>query len=57
MPADTAWLPFLQDVDASGGVTDVTAGYLRASLRVVDEAASRLGTPVLPCRTLQAVPV
>jgi uncharacterized protein len=55
--ADTAWLVFLQDVDASGGVTDVTAGYLRASLRAVDEAASRPGAPVLPCRTFQAVPI
>ena len=31
--------------------TDVTAGWLRASLREVDEAASRPGAPVLPCRT------
>lgn len=54
--ANTAWLPFLQDVDASGGVIDVTAGYLGASLRAVDEAASRIGTPVLPCRRFQAVP-
>ena len=41
----------------SGTVTDVTAGYLRASLRAVDEAASRPGAPVLPCRTFEAVPI
>jgi predicted acyl esterase len=34
--ADTAWIAFLQDVDAAGIVTDVTAGYLRAGLREVD---------------------
>ena len=38
---DTARIVFLQDVNASGGVTDVTAGYLRASLRDVDETARR----------------
>jgi uncharacterized protein len=54
---DTAWIVFLQDVDADGAVTDVTAGYLRAGLRGVDEAASRLGSPDLPCRTFQAVPI
>ncbi len=37
--------------------TDVTAGCLRASLRAVDEAASRPGAPVLPCRTFEAVPI
>src|SRR5580692_1151523 len=55
--ADTAWIAFLQDVDADGTVTDVTAGYLRAGLREVDEAASRPGAPDLPCRTFQAVPI
>jgi predicted acyl esterase len=55
--ADTAWIAFLQDVDAAGIVTDVTAGYLRAGLREVDEAASRPGAPDLPCRTFQAVPI
>jgi predicted acyl esterase len=55
--ADTAWIVFLQDVDADGTVTDVTAGYLRAGLREVDEAASRPGAPDLPCRTFQAVPI
>jgi predicted acyl esterase len=54
---DSAWIVFLQDVDADGTVTDVTAGYLRAGLREVDESASRLGAPDLPCRSFQAVPI
>jgi len=53
----TAWIVFLQDVNASGGVTDVTAGYLRASPREVDETARRLDAPVLLCRIFQAVPI
>ena len=32
-------------------------GWLRASLRVADEAASRPGRPVLPCRHAEAVPI
>jgi uncharacterized protein len=54
---DTAWLAYLQDVDPSGHVTDVTAGYMRASLREVDETASRVGAPNLPCRSFRAVPI
>jgi hypothetical protein len=54
---DTAFIATLQDIDPSGVVTDITAGYLRASLRAVDEAASRPGAPVLPCRSLEAVPI
>lgn len=54
---DTAWIVTLQDVDAAGTASDVTAGYLRASLREVDEAASRPGAPVLACRAPQAVPI
>jgi predicted acyl esterase len=53
---DTAWIATLQDVDPDGTVHDVTAGYLRASLREVDEDASRPGAPVLPCRRPVAVP-
>jgi predicted acyl esterase len=53
--ADTAWIAVLQDVDTTGGVSDVTAGWLRASVREVDEAASRPGAPVLRCRTAEAV--
>ncbi|GAB7070551.1 CocE/NonD family hydrolase [Mycobacterium hodleri] len=55
--ADTAWMATLQHVAADDTVEDVTAGWLRASLRDVDEAASTPGAPVLPCRTAVAVPV
>ncbi len=54
---DIAWMATLQDVAADGEITDVTAGWLRASLREVDETASRPGAPVLPCRNPQAVPL
>jgi uncharacterized protein len=55
--ADTAWIATLQDVEPDGTCHDVTAGYLRASLRKVDEDASRVGAPVLPCREAVAVPI
>jgi uncharacterized protein len=55
--ADTAWIVFLQDVDADGTVTDVTAGFLRAGLREVNESTSTPGAPDLPCRSFQAVPI
>jgi uncharacterized protein len=55
--ADTAWIATLQDVAPDGEVTDVTAGWLRASMRGVDEAASSPGAPSLPCRVAVAVPV
>jgi putative CocE/NonD family hydrolase len=54
---DTAWIATLQDIDEDGQATGVTAGYLRAGLRRVDEIASRLGAPVLQCRTFDAVPI
>jgi predicted acyl esterase len=54
---DTAWIVMLQDVAPDGSTADVTAGYLRASLRKVDEATSRPGAPSLPCRSPEAVPV
>lgn len=54
---DTAWLVTLQDVAPDGEIEDVTAGWLRASLREVDETASRPGAPALPCRNPLAVPV
>jgi uncharacterized protein len=54
--ADTGWIVLLQDVAPDGTAADVTAGWLRASLRAVDEAASRPGAPVLRCRTAKAVP-
>lgn len=55
--ADTAWIATLQDVAPDGEVTDVTAGWLRAGLRQVDDAASVPGAPVLPCRQASAVPI
>lgn len=54
---DTAWMAMLQDVAPDGETIAVTAGWLRASLREVDDAASRPGAPVLPCRHPQAVPL
>jgi uncharacterized protein len=54
---DTAFIAVLQELDAKGKVVDVTAGYLRAGLRKVDEEASRPGAPALPCDTFEAVPV
>jgi uncharacterized protein len=55
--ADTAWMVTVQHVAADDTVSEVTAGWLRASLREVDEAASRPGAPVLPCRSATAVPI
>ena len=54
---DTAFIVVLQDVDENENAFDVTAGYLRASLRGVEQAASKRGTPFLPCRTFEAVPI
>jgi predicted acyl esterase len=54
---DTAWIVVLRDVAPDGTVADVTGGWLRASLRKVDEAASRPGAPVLPCNDPQSVPI
>lgn len=55
--ADTAWIATLRDIDPHGAATDVTAGWLRASLREIDEDASEPGAPVLPCRRATAVPI
>ena len=54
---DTAWIVTLQDVDPDGSVVDITAGFLRAALRAVDEEESPVGAPVLPCRQWEAVPL
>ena len=54
---DTAWLATLRDVAPDGDVTEVTAGWLRAGLRTVDEAQSRDGAPELRCDRAVAVPV
>jgi uncharacterized protein len=54
---DTAWIVTLQDVSSDGSAYEVTAGWLQASLREVDEAASQPGAPVLPCRRAESVPI
>jgi predicted acyl esterase len=54
---DTAWIVIMQDIDAAGVASPVTAGYLRASLREVDEQASRPGAPHVPCRNPQLIPI
>jgi predicted acyl esterase len=54
---DTAFIAFLQDVSDDGKATTITAGYLRAGLRRVDEEQSRQTKPVLPCNMFEAVPI
>ncbi len=49
--SDTGWIVTLQDLGPDENGIDVTSGYLRASLREVDTAASVTGQPSLPCRT------
>lgn len=55
--SDTAWIVVLQEIDPDGIAIDITSGYLRASLREIDESASRTGAPELPCRNFKAVPI
>lgn len=54
---DTAWIVMLQDVAPDGSTAEVTGGWLRASMRDVDEAASQPGAPVLCCRNPLPVPI
>ena len=54
---DTAFIVYLQDVHEDGNATNITAGYLRAGLREVDEEQSKQAAPVLPCKTFEAVPI
>jgi hypothetical protein len=54
---DTAWILTLQDVAPDGSAVDITAGFLRAALRGVDNQASLPGAPALPCRRAEAVPI
>jgi len=54
---DTAFIAILLHVDQTGHADIVTAGYVRAGLRAVDEAASKQGAPFLPCSAYEAVPV
>jgi predicted acyl esterase len=55
--ADTAWIATLRDISPDGEATDVTAGWLRATLREIDDDSSEPGAPALPCRTATAVPI
>jgi predicted acyl esterase len=54
---DTAFIAILLHVDQTGQANIVTAGYVRAGLRAVDEAASQQGAPFLPCSAFEAVPI
>ena len=54
---DTDWIVLLDDVAQDGTTSNVTAGWLRAQLRAVDDRGSRIGRPVLPCRDPLTVPV
>ena len=54
---DTAWIVVVSDLAPDGSATHITAGWLRAELRTVDEEHSRLGRPMIPCREPAAVPV
>ena len=54
---DTAFIAVLQDVDENESTINVTASYLRASMRGVDDAVSKRGAPFLPCRRFEAVPI
>jgi predicted acyl esterase len=53
---DTDWIAVLQEVEADGTAHDITSGWLRASLRAVDEAASAPGAPEIPCAQRLPVP-
>lgn len=55
--SDVAWIVTLSDVAPDGTVDLVTAGYLRGTLRAIDEPNSRPGAPVLSCTTAETVPV
>jgi putative CocE/NonD family hydrolase len=52
---DTAWFVTLQDVAPDGTATDVTAGWLRGSLRQLGPGKSPVGAPELPCRHAEAI--
>ncbi len=52
---DTSWNAILDDVAPDGTAAPITGGWLRATLRTVDEAASEPGRPVVPCTTAVAV--
>jgi putative CocE/NonD family hydrolase len=47
---DTAWITVLYDIGPDGTQTVLSAGWLRAMLRTVNEQASVPGAPVVECR-------
>jgi predicted acyl esterase len=55
--SDTGWIALLEDIAPDGTAVAVTQGWLRATLREVDDAASTPGRPVLPLTTPIPVPV
>jgi uncharacterized protein len=55
--SDTAWIVMLRDIAPDGTITNITGGWLRASLRELDTDASRTGAPVLPCRNPLPAPI
>jgi uncharacterized protein len=54
---DTAFMAVLLDMDENEQGEIVSAGYLRAGLRAVDESASKPGAPLLPCTAFEPVPI
>jgi predicted acyl esterase len=54
--SDGGWIALLADVAPDGTSEVITAGWLRASLRTVNEELSRPGAPVLDCTQAVAVP-
>jgi predicted acyl esterase len=55
--SDTAWIVVLYDVAPDASTEQITAGWLRASMRTVNEQRSTPGAPVLDCSEPIAVPV
>lgn len=54
---DTAWIAVLYDVAPDGAQTVLSAGWLRAMLRTVNEPDSVPGAPVIECREPAAIDV
>ena len=55
--ADGSWIALLSDLAPDGTAETITAGWLRASLRTVNDELSAPGAPVLDCSTPEAVPM
>lgn len=54
---DTSWIAVFSDIAPDGRRTHISAGWLRAQLREVDDSASIPGRPVLPLRSPRVLPV